>query len=92
MTEDKINATEEYLNTAKYLHHLWQPEPELRDVKKMILMHKDAQEQLKKRHEEEEYKRKEIIKLFKDVKSGIRRRKSINFQNVNEEGTAMDIR
>ena len=44
MTEDKINATEEYLNTAKYLHHLWQPHDDVRDVKKMILMHKDAQE------------------------------------------------
>ena len=46
MTEDKINASEEYLNTAKYLHHLWQPHDDVKDVKKMILMHKDAQEQL----------------------------------------------
>ena len=42
MTEDKINASEEYLNTAKYLHHLWQPHDDVKDVKKMILMHKDA--------------------------------------------------
>ena len=46
MTEDKINASEEYLNTAKHLHHLWQPHDDVKDVKKMILMHKDAQEQL----------------------------------------------
>ena len=40
---------------------------------------------------EEEAKRKELIKLFTDVKSGIRRRKSINLKN-SKEGISMDIR
>ena len=45
LSQKNIEATEEYLQKAKVFHHLWQPDEEIKDIQKAILMHQNAKEQ-----------------------------------------------
>ena len=56
LTEKNIEATEEYLNKAQVFHHLWQPDEEISDIQKAILMHQSAKQQKQAADE----KRKEL--------------------------------
>ena len=43
MSEKNINATQEFLEKAKVFHHLWQPDEEIKDIKRAIKIHKTAE-------------------------------------------------
>ena len=42
MSEKNIEAAEEYLKKSEAFHRLWIPDEEIKDVRKILLMHKDA--------------------------------------------------
>ena len=58
LSEKNLEATDEYLRKASNFHHLWQPDEEIGDIKKAILMHKDAKARQEKKKEQAEQLRK----------------------------------
>jgi hypothetical protein len=53
LTEKNIEAAEEYLQKAQMFHHLWQPDDEIADIKKAILIHNDVKERRRKKEEQQ---------------------------------------
>ena len=59
-SEKNMQALEEYLNKIEYCHHLWQPEEEIGDIRKVVMMHKNAKDQQKKVRQSQENIRQAI--------------------------------